>query len=74
MKGSTVISSPVLSSGSKTSGAQTLVAHSAIGIIKNCVNKPKAHIHMIAGLAPATNKLGMFGLFYVSLYLTFSSS
>ena len=37
-----------------------MIAESAIGNIKKLVNKPKAQIHIIAGLAPETNNDGCF--------------
>ena len=48
------VSSSVPSSGSVTTGYHTANAHAPIGARMYCQAKAKAHIHMIAGLAPAT--------------------
>ena len=48
------VSSSVPSSGSVTTGYHIASAHDAIGARIYCQAKAKAHIHMIAGLAPAT--------------------
>ena len=48
------VSSSVPSSGSVTTGYQTANAHAPIGARMYCQAKAKAHIHMIAGLDPAT--------------------